>query len=502
MRTGATTTVTFRGSQKSGLQIEVVDENNQHVEGGEFEVRTINGVLVGTYKVEFDGCVVVSDLAAGYYVIKQVKAPNGYQIDTTEKTIEIKAGAAANVSFTNIKNTGVVIYTSDLSGGNLAKGVRFEIRQQDGNVIGTYISDGTGMISVPILKSGYYVVKILSVPDGYAISKAEQTINVTANTTVRITFDVAAQTNIKIHVTDVDTGAVIAGTKFKVQKMDGAVIGEYTTDSTGYINTDLLTEGWYTITQIEAAKGYEMAKIVMKNVQVIAGKASVVEFTNAKRAAMILRNLNKADDSPLSGAKFKLISIRGTLISDSIEINHEGIANLPELAPGYYILTQIKAPDGFSVNTERLQFRVDTGSAQTITFYNTAQSVLQIMAVDKSGTGIAGLKVLVSAMDGKKLGEYTTEKGGMVSMPKVEAGYYVVTVVSAPDGYIANEESKTVEVKAGEPAKVSFELGKVSALQIITTGGVNAQPIAGATYTIVKLNGERVGTFKSDTEAE
>ena len=74
----------------------------------------------------------------------------------------------------------------------------------------------------------------------------------------------------------------------------------------GYINTDLLTEGWYTITQIEAAKGYEMAKIVMKNVQVIAGKASVVEFTNAKRAAMILRNLNKADDSPLSGANISI----------------------------------------------------------------------------------------------------------------------------------------------------------------------------------------------------
>ena len=500
VRTGATSTVIFKGSASAGLQIEVVDSNNQHIEGCEFEIRTIGGVVIGTYKTEFDGCVTITDLASGYYVIKQIKAPDGFQMDTNEKTIEIKSGVAANVTFTNIKNTGVVIYTSDTSGANLAQGVRFEILRQNGTIVGKYVSDGTGMINVPNLETGYYIVKILGVPDGYVINKSAQVIRVTSNTTIRITFDLTAQTNIKIHLTDSDTGEVISGAKFKVQKLDGAVIGEYTTDTTGYINTELITEGWYTITQVEAAKGYELPKVVMKNVQVITGKASVVEFKNAKRSVMILRNLNKADDSPLSGAKFKLINVRGTVISESIEINHEGFANLPELSPGYYILTQIKAPEGFSINTERMQFRVTTGAPTTITFYNTLQSTLQIMAIDKSGVGIAGLKVSVAAMDGKKLGEYVTEKGGMVSMKKLEPGYYVVTVVSAPDGYTANEESKTVEVKAGEPAKVTFELGKIAGLQIITTGGTADQPIAGAIYTIVKLNGERVGTYKSDAQ--
>lgn len=409
VRTGATSTVIFRGTSASGLQIELVDALNQHLSGGEFEVRKIDGTVVGTFKTEFDGCVLLNDLEAGYYVIKQIKAPDGYAVETAEKTIEVKAGVAANITFVNQKHTGAAIYTLD-SSTNPVAGVRIEIREQNGNVIGVYVSDSTGMINVPAMTPGYYVIKILNLPDGYSITSREQTIQVTAGENVRLTFDIV------------------------------------------------------------------------------------------KQGSLVLKNLNKADESPVSGAHFTLTTIDGTLISDAIIVDHEGVAALPALEPGYYNLVQTKAPDGFSLSTEKVQVKIVAGESTVITFYNGAQASLQMMSVDSNGIGIAGMKLVVTTMNGERLGEFTTDKSGIAMMNNLEPGHYIVMEVKAPEGYVINNKPQVVEIKSGMMAKATFEHSKIYGLQILTTIMQTNQPVAGVSYSIEKLNGERMGTYTSDKQ--
>lgn len=495
---GSSTTAIFKGSSMSSMMILATDDSNKPLAGATFKVMNMDGSEVGVYTTDVSGSVSVMDLNAGYYRVIQTGAPNGFEPAEGEQIVQVKTGSAASVTFVSKAHTGAVIYTYDTN-GNPVIGVRFEIKEQNGVVIGTYLSDSTGMVNVPAMKPGFYEIKILAMPDGFSIAEKTQTVEVKTGSEVRLTFDLVSQGTIKIHLTDADTGAALAGAKFKVTEMGGNLVGEYITDNTGYAVSDKLNPGFYVVTQVEAADGYTF-QAQPKNVEVKNGSAVAVEFTNDHYSAIILKNLNKANDAPLGGAKFTLTTIDGEIISDSIVVGHDGTTNLPQLEAGYYVLTQTKAPDGFSLNPEKLQFKVGTGEPTVVTFYNAAQATLHILSVDKDGNGISGMKVKVTRLDQSLVGEYTTDSTGRVIVNEVEPGWYVITETEAPDGYVASSETQTIEVKADTVTQATFTHNKVAGLQILTTVSQTNKPLAGATYEIEKLNGERVGTYTSNEQ--
>lgn len=495
---GIQTTVTFKGNPSSSLVITAVDGNGKGIEGATFDVKNIDNSLVGSYTTDFTGSVIVSGIATGYYRVVQVSAPNGYEISDEEELVQVKANAMAEVKFINKAHNGAIIQTVDTNSNPVAN-VRIEIKKQNGVIVGEYVSDSTGMINVPTLTPGYYEITIITVPNGYSVETKTQTVNVTTDAVVRLKLNLVEQNNIKIHLTDAQTGAVISDAKFEVSEMGGNVIGQYTTDNTGYANSDKLNPGWYVVKQISTANGYTFEQ-TSKNVQIVSGSAVSVEFTNSKYSAIVLRNLNKADESPLGGAIFKLTTADGALVADYIVVGHDGTVTLPQLNAGYYVLTQTKAPDGFSLNTEPLQFKVGVGEADEINFYNTAKANLHIMSVDNNNKGIAGMKISITKQNGEKVGEYVTDNTGLVVISDVEPDWYVITEIEAPEGYVVNTESKTVQVKADSLTTVTFEHAQVYGLQILITVSQTGQPLEGATYSIEKLNGERMGTYTSDAQ--
>lgn len=495
---GSPTTVVFKGTSTSSMMILAKDDSNKPLANATFKVLNMDGSEVGVYTTDISGSVSVMDLSAGYYRVSQTNAPNGYEAAEGEQIVQVKSGSVASVTFVSKTYTGAVIYIAATDGSPVT-GVRFEVREQNGNVIGTYLSDSTGMVNVPAMKPGFYEISILDIPDGFSISEKTQTIEVKTGGEVRLTFDLVSQGTVKIHLTDADTGAALAGAKFKVTEMGGNLIGEYTTDNTGYAVSSSLNPGYYVVTQVGAADNYTFQE-ESKNVEVKSGSATAVEFTNSQYSAIILKNLNKTTEAPLGGAKFTLTTIDGTVISDAIEVGHDGTANLPQLEVGYYVLTQTTAPDGFSVNSEKLQFKVGTGEPTVITFYNQAQATLHVLSVDKDGNGISGMKVKVTRLDQSLVGEYMTDSTGRVIVNAVEPGWYVITEVSAPEGYVASSETQTIEVKADTVTQATFTHNKVAGLQILTTVGQTNAPLAGATYIVEKLNGERVGTYTSNEQ--
>ena len=61
---------------------------------------------------------------------------------------------------------------------------------------------------------------------------------------------------LQIIKSDKDSGKRISGVKFEIRKMNGEIIGTYTTDSDGVIYLPKAESGWYTVTEQEAASGY------------------------------------------------------------------------------------------------------------------------------------------------------------------------------------------------------------------------------------------------------
>ena len=55
---------------------------------------------------------------------------------------------------------------------------------------------------------------------------------------------------------DEDTGMPLPDAEFSVAKKGGSIVYEGMTDKSGQMKVENLSEGWYTITEIAAPKGY------------------------------------------------------------------------------------------------------------------------------------------------------------------------------------------------------------------------------------------------------
>lgn len=85
-----------------------------------------------------------------------------------------------------------------------------------------------------------------------------QTVVVNANDLQTLTFYNRPSGGLQIIKSDEDTGARISGVKFEVRKINGEILGTYTTDRNGVISIPNAENGWYTITELKAADGYEL----------------------------------------------------------------------------------------------------------------------------------------------------------------------------------------------------------------------------------------------------
>lgn len=83
------------------IQIVKQDKNGEALQNAKFEVRDKDKALVATAITNEKGEVIVEDLLAGTYTLKEIQAPEYYLIDTATKTIELKKDE--KVIFTNDK---------------------------------------------------------------------------------------------------------------------------------------------------------------------------------------------------------------------------------------------------------------------------------------------------------------------------------------------------------------------------------------------------------------
>ena len=216
------------------------------------------------------GRIVITDLEPGTTVTaREVKTVEGYVLDGTPKSILIKEGEVQTLTFWNKKQGTVVIQKRDSVSGKPLAGVEFQITYADGSFVddanghlsskGLYTTDANGEIRISGV-TGTLVVKETKPLDGYVIDPATQTqtVQVNADDTQTLTFYNTPSGGLQIVKSDEDTGKRISGVKFEVRKMNGEILGTYTTDRNGVISIPNAESGWYNIVELKAADGYEL----------------------------------------------------------------------------------------------------------------------------------------------------------------------------------------------------------------------------------------------------
>ena len=103
-------------------------------------------------------------LPEGTYHLQEIKALNGYEIDSTIRSFEIRANDNNTIKidmtkepFNNyLSRSGVKIFKIDSNSGKKLKGVEFTLYDANDNIIGVYKTDKNGEITVDNLPYGTY----------------------------------------------------------------------------------------------------------------------------------------------------------------------------------------------------------------------------------------------------------------------------------------------------------------------------------------------------------
>ena len=338
-----------------------------------------------------------------------------------------------------------------------------------------------GDIDVTGLPEGDYEWREISTADGYMIS-SKKAITVTADKTAKTEFINKASApdkgKITIHKRDAETRADLAGAKFEVAAAEdiyvgngyciypkGTVIDTITTGTDGIAETTkAIYKGYsYTVTEIEAPKGYSISDEPTQTIKLVEQQAEfVVDFDNEQNT--IPFEITKTDISTgelIPDCTFEILNENNEqVITGTTDEN--GIAHF-QLAIGKYFYREISAPDIYEIDDTPYQFEI-TENDDIVKAEMTNKKKSGSIKVTKTTTGnlnIEGIKFFATGISdtNKDLKfEATTNENGVAMFDKLVIGKYVITEdgSTVPAAYLTADEQE-VTVEYNETAEVAFE---------------------------------------------
>ena len=365
-----------------------------------------------------------------------------------------------------------------------------------------------GDIDVTGLPEGDYEWREISTADGYMIS-SKKAITVTADKTATTEFVNKASApekgKITIHKRDAETRADLEGAKFEVAAAEdiyvgngyciypkGTVIDTITTGTDGIAETTkVLYKGYsYTVTEIEAPKGYSISDEPTQTIKLVEQQAEfVVDFDNEQNT--IPFEITKTDISTgelIPDCSFEILNEnKEQVITGTTDEN--GIAKF-QLAIGKYFYREISAPDIYEIDDTPYPFEI-TENDDIVKAEMTNKKKSGSIKVTKTTTGnlnIEGIKFFATGISdtNKDLKfEATTNENGVAMFDKLVIGKYVITEdgSTVPAAYLTADEQE-VTVEYNETAEVAFEnIEKTGEIKVTktTVGNIN---VSGITFNL------------------
>ena len=504
IKRNAVMTLEFRNQPKGGVLVKKVDAvTNAPISDVEFLVTDSDGNLIGNangkYVTDGAGTFTITDIAPGTtLVIKETRAKDGYILDDTPQTVKVKSNEVVTVEFRNQPLGGLRIVKLDSITHKPLEGVEFKVTYADGSFVpdkngqissnGIYRTDKNGEVLISGLIGTFVVTETKTLP-GYTSDEntRSQTVVINPNDLQTLTFYNAPSGGLLIIKSDEDTGERIGNVKFEIRKMNGEIIGAYTTDRDGVIYLPEAENGWYTVTELEAASGY-LLDTTPHRIEVKDGQTATLEITNHKSSRILLHKVDKTTGKGIYGAVFLLYDSDHNPIGEYVT-DQDGYIYADEgLADGRYYLREIKAAPGYVLDPELKTIYVRYGSTTEIEWSNTAEcgqiQIIKKSADDNATNGLPAGTLLEGAVfeiydkAGNVVDTIKSDRNGRAVSKTLPLSRYTVREIKAPANYSINPTVMTAYLEFNGQI-VTFEVQNTSVstgVSIKKTGPVQAVP--------------------------
>ena len=480
------------------------------LDGAKFNIYR-DGQIVGSDVTKNGGIIEVNNVTKGLWSFVEVEAPAGYCADSTPLSVYVDTtdgDKQYTVTAENYELPDMKIIKRDAMSGKPIAGTVFSVKSVTGNY-STSVTTGTdGSATLSSIPVDVYVVREESVPEPYIVSNTEQTVALRPGQTSEVTFVDYEKPGLEIIKKNIANGEPIEGVTYRIEQIDGSYSTTATTDSHGRIFLDSIPVGTYRVTETNVPS-YVILCPIPQEVALKAGETSTVTFFNALKPMLEIRKVDSVTGDPVKGAKFQIWYASNH--TDSGELNdlgtyytdESGKIILPEVKDGWYKVTELEAPHGYSIKEPATQeCFIAGGESKVLTFENTPLSAIIIRKVDsESGQPLEGAWFRIrflggtSGTGGTVIGEYRTSSNGTIVVTGLKAGTYVCEEISAPDGYVITDATETVYLsgKDQDVITVTFGNDKMGSLLIVKKDAVTGAPISDVEFLITDSDGSVIG---------
>ena len=498
-------------------------ETGAAIEGAVFQVRYLSGntsgtggTVIGTYRTSPNGSFTVTDCKPGTYIIEELSSDGSHVIDTPPQTVYLSGEEqeVVQVYFGNSPMGSLLIKKVSSADNSPISDVQFFVTESDGTVVGDgngyFTTDSAGTILIEGIEPGTtLVVKETRAKEGFLLDDTPQTAQIQAGQTVTLEFRNQPKGNLIIHKLSSTDKQPLEGVQFKITYADGSYLadenghlssnGLYWTNSEGQIVLSNVT-GTVVATEVQSIEGYTIDPDTQSQTVVVnPDDTQELWFYNDPVGGLELIKVNESKTSErIPDTTYEIRRMDDALV-DTITTDCNGRAFL-SLEDGSYYAVEVEANPNFILDDTPHYFEVKDGEVTTLRLTNATKSGILIHKVDTSGEGIYGVKFLLYDEDRNPIGEFTSDDDGYVYITADDlpdgantSGRFYLRELEAAEGYILDEEYKTVYVRPGHTAEIEWvneaitgqlQIYKYASEANSITGTAAGTPLQGAVYEI------------------
>ncbi|HAO5994953.1 TPA: LPXTG cell wall anchor domain-containing protein [Listeria monocytogenes] len=402
-------TAKFTAQTGDGIIVKKDKDSGKTLSGAQYHVTGDD--FDKTVTTNSDGKVNLNDLIVGNYKVVETKAPAGYTIDSTPKTLTIKPKETTTLNVNNKEAYFQVKLTKEDTktgakpqGSATLQGAEYTFYADSALtkplqtvIIGDNNTAMSQKFSFENKTERTIYFKETKAPTGYNIDTKTYTVKATQdNQTTEVFLETATSKDkvIEGKVAITKTAGmpedgnyfggelpVLKGAEFTLtSNTTKQVVDTITTDENGRAETNLLPYDTYTVHESITPAGYQPVPDFQVTIDTEGKTHYYVLEDVAKSSAIkvVKKDATTGKVIPAKGTQFRILDAMGNVIEQKVtyptpmtislfETASDGSFTMPyPLIAGDYFLQEVKAPTGYTLNAEPIPFTV-TGDVNEVT---------------------------------------------------------------------------------------------------------------------------------------
>jgi len=510
--TGEMTTFSIVNKELPGLRIIKYDRKNMvAMSGVTFEVWR-DGVSLGKFRTDEFGEILLTDVAPGTYRTVEVDTgSDGHILDTTPQEVELSAGDGIKelLFFNDVKPGLRLVKVDSTDPSKVIPNAVFEIKSVAGDYgPKEFTTDQNGEIDLSKLPTGAYVVTEKSC-EGYVIDQAQRIIQLAPNEDAQFVFTNTIKPALQIIKTSSD-GSRLKNVSFRIARIeDGTHYLDRMTNEQGEILISDLEPGVYSVRETSTDSSH-ILDLREYHVELFPGKTSTLTIENQKRPNLTVYKHDADTGEPIADTVFEVRAADGHSV-DQIKTDSEGKAELKNLLPGVYEISEKSVPSPWLLDAPSQLVTLYPNRDHTVYFENHQKPSLTVKKVDSvTGDPLQGAKFQVTYASNSTdsgeindLGIFYTDENGQFQISGLRDGWYKISELEPPAGYSIKEATQEVYIKSGTSKTLTFENIPLSALVVWKYDSVTGEAVSDAVFQVKYLTGTSgtggtvIGTYKT-----